>query len=217
MSLPGIRLALSDVTAASILDGMAEVQKRQLAKNPMQFLAEATKKVRRVLEQEMVRLVKYEPIEESHPLDLFETVIETKRETTATPKRGLYDRIIHDSGVEKHFAGELDNHHAVRVLIKLPASYKIPTPIGSYNPDFALVIEKKDLDNPAAEQRFYFTVETKGTTEWEKLKSDEKLKIECAVKHFEAIGLAAYLAPVDSLKSFDIRARERIGQTFFDM
>lgn len=208
--------SISQTAARTILARLPAAQKRQLATNPMQFLSEAAKKVRHVLERELVRLVQYEPTGEAHPLTLFDAEVETTGNTTATPKRGLYDRIIHDSDIEKNFAGDLDNHHAVRVFVKLPKTYKIPTPIGSYNPDFALVIEKRDLDAPEAEHRFFFTVETKGTAEWEKLKPDERMKIECAVKHFEAIGLKSYLAPVDSLKTFDTRARERINQTFFE-
>ena len=188
----------------------------QLQANPMQFLSEAAKRLRAVLERELVLGVKYEPDGGAHPLTLFEEVFETKGDTTETPKRGLYDRIIHDSDPEQNFASDLDSHHAVKVFVKLPKAYKIPTPIGTYNPDFALVIEKPNLDDGDAECRFFFTVETKGTAEWDKLKPEEWLKIQCAVRHFEAIGLKSYLAPVDSLKTFDTRARERTGQTFFE-
>ena len=72
------------------------------------------------------------------------------------------------------------------------------------------VLDEKDSS------RFYFTVETKGASEFEKLKEDEKLKIRCAVRHFEAIGLKGYLAPVEDLPSFDTKARERVGETFFN-
>lgn len=215
--------SISDATAASILEGMDKTQHKQLAKNPVQFLSEATQKVRRVVEKELVRLVKYETTGDMHPLDIFDAVIETKRNTTHTPKRCLYDRIIHDSDIEQSIAGDFDNEHAVRIFIKLPLGYKIPTPIGSYNPDFALVIEKPNLETALSDDntkapRFYFTVETKGTSDKDKLKPDEQMKIDCAVKHFEAIGLAAYLAPVDSLKSFDQKALQHpdINQTFFD-
>ena len=210
--------ALSANAAASILQGMDTAQKRQLAKNPLQFLAEATQRVRHVVEREMVRLVKYEPTGEEHPLSIFEEVIEDiKSDTTETPKHGLYDRFVHDSDIERDFARELDDHHIVRLFFKLPKAYKIPTPIGSYNPDFALVIEKQNLDKSSDTPHFYFVVETKGTSNIEDLKPDEKMKIKCAVKHFEAIGLAAYLAPVDSLKSFDEKALKHphLKQTFF--
>lgn len=208
--------AVSEMTAAKILNGLSDVAKRQLAKNPMHFLAEAIKRVKTVMANEMVRLVKYEPTGDHHPIDLLEEEIETVRPTVETPKRGLYDRLIYDSDVEKRFAGALDAENIVRVFLKLPSAYKIPMPFGgTYNPDFALVIQKTDLDDETI-SRFYFTVETKGAKEFEKLKEEEKLKIRCAVRHFEAICLKGYLAPVEDLPSFDAKARERVQESFFN-
>jgi type III restriction enzyme len=208
--------ALSDTAMASILSSLPEMQKNMLVKNPMAFLSEATKKLKHILNQEMVRLVKYEPTGDTHPLSLFKEVEETSRAITPTPFRGLYDAIIHDSEVEERFARDLERENVVRVFVKLPKEYKIQTPIGSYNPDFALVIHKPDLDHPEQEGRFYFTVETKGTAEWEKLRPEEKMKIECAIAHFKAIGLDTYLAPVEDLRSFDQQAFKKINQTFFE-
>lgn len=209
--------ALSEVTAAKILTGLPDTAKRQLAKNPMHFLSEGAKRIKNVMANEMVRLVKYEPTGDAHPLELLEEEIETVLPTVETPKRGLYDRLIYDSDVEKRFAGALDAENIVRVFLKLPSAYKIPMPFGgTYNPDFALVIQKTDLDDETDSSRFYFTVETKGAKEFEKLKEEEKLKIRCAVRHFEAIGLKGYLAPVEDLPSFDDKARERVGETFFN-
>lgn len=208
--------ALSERTAADILNQLDDTQKRQLAKNPMQYLSEAAKRIRTVVQDEMVRLVRYEPTGDMHPFDLLEPEYETQMPTVATPKRGLYDQIVYDSKIEHDFAGDLDDQNVVRVFLKLPREYKIPMPFGgTYNPDFALVIQKTGLDD-GDEQQFYFTVETKGAAEFEKLKEEEKLKIRCAVKHFEAIGLKGYLAPVENLKSFDDKARERVGETFFN-
>jgi type III restriction enzyme len=209
--------ALSEVTAAKILVGLSDISKRQLAKNPMQFLADAAKRIKAIMADEMVRLVRYEKTGDIHPFELLEEEIETVLPTVETPKRGLYDRLIYDSDVEKRFAGALDEESIVRVFLKLPKEYKIPMPFGgTYNPDFALVIQKTNLDDKTDSSRFYFTVETKGASEFEKLKEDEKLKIRCAVRHFEAIGLKGYLAPVEDLPSFDTKARERVGETFFN-
>jgi len=209
--------ALSEVTAAKILSGLNDVAKRQLAKNPMQFLADAAKRIKAIMADEMVRLVHYETTGDIHPLELLEEHLETVLPTIDTPKRGLYDRIIYDSDVEKRFAGSLDEENIVRVFLKLPSAYKIPMPFGgTYNPDFALVIQKSNLDDETDASRFFFTVETKGSAEFEKLKEEEKLKIRCAVRHFEAIGLKGYLAPVEDLPSFDAKARERVGETFFN-
>lgn len=202
-------------TLGSILTALPDTQKNMIANNPMQFMAEATKSLRFIVNEELVRLVKYEPLDEMHPLELFTPLEETKRDITATPRKGLYDYVIHDSDIEKNIAEDLDNHHTIRLFLKLPNSYKIPTPIGNYTPDFALVIEKANLDNPHAESLFYFTIETKGTDRGEKLKPDEQMKIKCAIKHFEALGMQGYLAPVDDLQAFDKKSRQAVGHTFF--
>ena len=208
--------AVSEMTAANILLGMAAGAKGQLAKNPMQFLSEASKRIRIVMSQEMVRMVKYEETGESYPMDLLKPEIETYKDLAPSPKRGLYDHAICDSGVEVNFATDIEAQNIVRVFVKLPTTYKIPMPFGgTYSPDFALMVQKKNLDDPKDTQQFYFTIETKGAAEFEKLKEEEKLKIQCAIRHFEAIGLQGYLAPVDNLQTFDTKAQERVGETFF--
>ena len=210
--------SLSEMTAAHILSGMEAGAKAQLAKNPMQFLSEASKRIRVVMSREMVRLVKYEETGESYPMDLLEPEIPTYSNLAATPQRGLYDHAICDSEIEEKFATDLDAQNIVRVFVKLPAAYKIPMPFGgTYNPDFALMVQKCNLDDATEAEQFYFTVETKGTSDRESLKEDEKLKIDCAMKHFEAIGLKGYLAPVDTLPTFDARAHKRVGETIFNL
>ena len=209
--------ALSEMTAARILLGIEAIAKKQLAQNPMQFLSEASKRIRLVMSQEMVRMVKYEPTGESYPMDLLKPKIPTYSDLAPTPRRGLYDHAICDSNIEVNFAKDLDAQNIVRVFVKLPAAYKIPMPFGgSYNPDFALMVQKKNLDDPEDTKQFYFTIETKGAAEFDKLKEEEKLKIQCAIRHFEAIGLQGYLAPVDNLKTFDTKAHERVGETIFN-
>ncbi len=210
--------ALATTTTAAILAGLPEAQQLMLIRNPMQFLAEATKALRRIVNNELVRLVWYEKTERTLSLDeLFSAEEETLRDTTPTPKRGLYDHIIHDSEVERNMATAFDNHTTVRLFLKLPPKYKIPTPIGNYTPDFALVMEKRNLDDPEnAKTRFYFIIETKGASDLDLLKPDEWMKIKCAMKHFAALGLPSYLAPVDNPDTFDALAREQVGETFFN-
>ncbi len=211
--------ALATTTAAAILSGLPAAQNAMLAANPMKFLADATKALRRIVNQELVRLVKYEKTGKTLSLDdLFTSEEKTTRDLTPTPKKGLYDHIIHDSNIEQDMAHEFDNHSTVRLFMKLPDKYKIPTPIGTYNPDFALVMEKQDIDNPDADTRFYFVIETKGTSELDKLKPDERMKIECAIRHFEALGIDSYFAPVDSTQTFDAQSKacKSVGETFFN-
>ena len=92
----------------------------------------------------------------------------------------VYDSIIYDSEVERKFAEALDQREDIKLFVKLPSFFKIETPIGTYNPDWAIV---KHDDNT-----IYLVRETKGTKDFEKLRNSEADKIKCGRKHFEAIG-----------------------------
>ena len=99
--------------------------------------------------------------------------------------KSLYNYVVYDSaGVERSFAEALDKQEEVLVFAKLPSAFKIDTPLGSYNPDWAYV-EEAD-----GERRVYFVTETKGGKNGEPaLRDAEKIKIGCAKKHFEALDL----------------------------
>lgn len=95
----------------------------------------------------------------------------------------VYDHIIYDSStVEKPFALALDNDPDVKMFFKIPDRFKIDTPIGNYNPDWAVLWEKN------GEQKLYFVIETKGTESLFNLKTPEQLKIHCGKEHFKALG-----------------------------
>ncbi len=208
---------LARATVIEILTGLPEEQLFMLAQNPMKFIAEAMKSLRGIITKEMVRLVSYERTGKTLSMtDLFSDEEETRRDITPTLRRGLYDHIIHDSPIEKDMAITFDGHSTVRLFLKLPKSYKIPTPIGGYTPDFALVMEKHDLNDSESKTKYYFVIETKGTDDLTKLRDDERLKIQFAIKHFEALGMEGYLAPVNSTQTFDDKARKAISKTFFD-
>jgi type III restriction enzyme len=155
----------------------------------------------------MVRLVKYQMTDEKFSDDNFQKEFETAGKIVLTANKGLYDKTICDSDNEKDFALSLENEGKVKLFIKLPDWYKIQTPIGTYNPDFALVVEKKELENQDNDKKFYFCIEIKGKKNKDELSRDERLKIECATKHFEALGFlkpeAGYLAPIKDFKHFE--------------
>ena len=92
-----------------------------------------------------------------------------------------YNYAICDSDVEYKFAMKFEEREEVKVYVKLPSWFKIETPIGSYNPDWAVVINEFD------EERLYFVVETKGKSDISLLREEERVKILCARKHFEAL------------------------------
>ena len=95
-------------------------------------------------------------------------------------KKHIYDFLITDSKKETEFAKDLENGE-VTVYAKLPSGFKIPTPVGNYNPDWAIVLDNKDF------KYVYFIAETKGSMSTTELRGVEKAKIECARKHFKAI------------------------------
>jgi type III restriction enzyme len=208
---------LSEATALSIntvIQILNKMQNKHLVnKNPVIFLTEATKKICEILDTEMVSLVSYQSLQDSYDTSLFKEIIETFGEVVPT-RNGLYDGVTYDSEVEKSFALDVDNENKVKAFLKLPRWYEIDTPIGKYNPDFALVLEKGSLDN-TIDIKYYFVIETKGSKEWNQLKESEKMKIQCAIKHFEAIGLEEYLAPVESFSDFKQKVNNKLDKQVF--
>ena len=109
-------------------------------------------------------------------------------------EHSVYDHIIYDSStVEKPFALALDNDPDVKMFFKIPDRFKIETPIGNYNPDWAVLWEKN------GEEKLYFIIETKGTRNIFNLKTPEQLKIHCGMEHFKALenGMEMHVATSD--------------------
>jgi type III restriction enzyme len=93
-------------------------------------------------------------------------------------EKHIYDYLIMDSNVEREFAMEPEAHNEVMVYAKLPKGFYINTPVGNYNPDWALVFDKEQV------KYVYFIAETKGSLDSLELRKIEKAKIKCAQKHF---------------------------------
>jgi len=110
----------------------------------------------------------------------------------------VYDHIVYDSGTESRFAQSLDNDPDVRMFFKIPSKFIIETPIGTYNPDWAVYLEHN------GDKKLYFVLETKGTTTLDDLRSPERLKIKCGNAHFEALdnGVAFPPEPVVDWREF---------------
>ena len=96
-------------------------------------------------------------------------------------QRHLYDHIVYDSTNERDFASELDTNTDVAVYVKLPDSFYISTPVGHYNPDWAIAFYEGTV------KHIYFVAETKGSMRSMQLRQIEESKIHCAREHFKAI------------------------------
>lgn len=96
-------------------------------------------------------------------------------------EKSIYDWVEYDSEIERQFAKDLDNDVDVKMFIKLPAWFKIDTPIGPHNPDWAFMTE--------ADEKLYFIRETKSSLDSDDRRTKENQKIKCGKGHFETIGV----------------------------
>ncbi len=183
-------VGLTRATLKAILEGCSRFDEFKV--NPATFLAQVGEKIDKVKTSLIARGVKYVRLPEDEwytmsdlELDDFTAYLGQNAWKPEVSDKSLYNYVVYDSaGVERSFAEALDKQDEVLVFAKLPSSFKIDTPLGSYNPDWAYV-EETD-----GEHRVYFVTETKGGKNGEpNLRDAEKLKIECAEKHFEALGL----------------------------
>ncbi len=196
--------SLSHTTVFRIINKLTTLDR--IARNPPQWIQEAAQRIRFFERDEMLRALQYTPTGEAVPLDILLESFPTFQPTEPTPQRGVYDHAICDSEtVEKPFARAADANAEVVCFLKLPADYKIPTPIGDYEPDWGIVMKRTNLRTGTADD-YYFVVETKGTNELNDqraLTEDERYKILCAQKHFAALGVELnYVAPVRDWQSF---------------
>ena len=180
------------LTRRTLLEILKRTQNRQPAlDNPHEFAAVSARIIREKLKDQLVEGIHYEKINEWYEMSQLDLEIETLAEYLIPAKRSLYNPVICDSKVEEQFVKDLENRKDVKLYLKLPSFFTIPTPIGSYNPDWAIVVEPRDeFGELTGEQMLYLVRETKGTTSVDDLRPDERRKIECGEQHFrEALGV----------------------------
>lgn len=219
-------------TVLSIFKRLDTPQRAMLAKNPPKFTQQALQILRQEMLDNLVRGLTYAVSNETLPFD-FDTIIEQsvmQSRVVETPNKGVYDKMVIDSQQERNFALEADNHSQSEVVcfLKLPSYYKIPVPKifnqdGYYEPDFAVVLKQKDRFN-ADESSYHFVVEIKGTRNIDDVSAltpSERFKIQCAQKHFAALGIQLnaenlqaidYIAPVDVYQHFKTQALNQIKE-----
>ncbi|MCO7202122.1 DEAD/DEAH box helicase family protein [Microbacterium sp. CnD16-F] len=162
--------------------------------NPNDYIAMAKRAIQTELAKLVVDGVQYEKIAGSvyelrelqrDGLEEKERFLDQMYEVKNTQKTD-FDFVVYDSDVERQFAELLDSREDVKLFMKLPAKFKIDTPVGPYNPDWA-IIKHED-----GEDRIYMIRETKSTLDDSKLRPTELAKIKSAKEHFKAIGIDDY-------------------------
>ena len=145
--------------------------------------AEATRLINEQKATVIIERLSYDEIAECHDIDIF-TAGQSKQDFTKAGeklKNHIYDYVVTDSKVERDFVKELDSSTEVVVYAKLPRGFLIPTPVGDYNPDWAISFKEGSV------KHIYFVAETKGSMSTMELRAIEETKIECARKFFEEI------------------------------
>ncbi len=168
-------------TIADILKGMNVAVFAQFKTNPESFIAEATRLINEQKATVIVEHLAYDPVEETYDLDIFTASQSRQDFTNAGGKlqHHIYDYVVTDSKVERQFVNNLDTSTDVVVYAKLPRGFLIPTPVGDYNPDWAISFKEGKV------KHIYFVAETKGSMSTMELREIEKTKIKCARKFFD--------------------------------
>ncbi len=192
---------LTRKAVVAILKGIQPSKFNQFKDNPEEFIIKAAALINDEKATAIIEHITYDVLDERYGMDIFtEPTIKGKLGVNAMKaNRHLYDHIVYDSTNERDFATDLDTNKDVAVYVKLPDGFYISTPVGKYNPDWAIAFYKGTV------KHIYFVAETKGTLDTMKLKHItpvEQAKIDCAKEHFKAISSDDVVyAVVDSYKS----------------
>ncbi|MBW5416224.1 MULTISPECIES: type III restriction-modification system endonuclease [Pseudomonas] len=170
-------------TVADILRGINVAVFAQFKTNPENFIAEAVRLINEQKAAVIIEHLAYDPVADQFDLNIF-TTGQTKQDFSKAGdklQRHIYDYVLTDSNIEREFVKELDTCTDVVVYAKLPRGFLIPTPVGDYNPDWAISFKE------GAVKHVYFVAETKGSMSSMHLTPIELTKIDCARKFFDEI------------------------------
>ena len=174
---------LTRKAVVQILSGIRKDVFDQFKYNPEEFIIKAAGLINDEKATAIIEHITYNMLDERYDADIFtEPAIKGRLGVNAIKaRRHLYDHIVYDSENERDFAEKLDTDAKVAVYVKLPKGFYISTPVGRYNPDWAIAFHKDSV------KHIYFVAETKGSLSSLQLRLIEEAKIHCAREHFKAI------------------------------
>lgn len=176
---------------------LAEIVRRcdrqaDAVRNPHEFATVSVRLIKSRLRQQLVDGIRYEKLDEWYRMEQFALEFQSWREHLIPSEHSAYDHVPVDSEVERRFAEDLERREDVKLYVKLPGWFVVPTPIGDYNPDWAVVVEPRDeFGRATGEALLYLVRETKGTTDLSGLRPEEAMKVRCGERHFHgALGVS---------------------------
>lgn len=170
-------------TVADILKGIEPTVFSQFAKNPEEFILRAANLINEQKATVIIEHITYNLLDETYDDDIFtDHTLKGKLGYNAiSVDKSIFNNIVYDSKNEESFVKKLDAANEVVVYAKLPSGFYINTPVGKYNPDWAIAFKDETV------KHIYFVAETKGSLSTLSLRGVEELKIHCAREHFRAI------------------------------
>ena len=174
---------LTRKTIIQILQGIRSDVFNQFKDNPEEFIIKAATLINDEKATTIIEHITYDVMDEKYGTEVFtDPTIKGRLGVNAMKvKKHLYDHLVYDSTNEQKFAAELDTNKDVAVYVKLPDGFYISTPVGHYNPDWAIAFYEGTV------KHIYFVAETKGSMNSMQLRLIEESKIHCAREHFKAI------------------------------
>ena len=174
---------LTRKAVVSILRGIDKVVFGQFANNPEEFIIKAAQIINEQKATTIIQHITYNKLDAVYDTTVFtEPTLKGQLGVNAmAANKHLYDYILYDSANERTFAESVDTSNKVAVYVKLPNGFFISTPVGKYNPDWAIAFHEGKV------KHIYFVAETKGSMSTMQLREIEKAKIHCAREHFKAI------------------------------
>lgn len=191
IQLPDLLTELQDrtqLTRKTIVRILTESMRlNDFKRNPQQFIEMSADAINRCKRLALVDGIKYQRLGDEHyyAQELFETEELTGylKNLVQDTQKSVYQHVVYDSSIERDFAEALEKNEAIKVYAKLPGWFKVPTPLGTYNPDWAVLVERN------GQEQLYFVVETKSSLFDDDLRDRESGKIICGAAHFRALAV----------------------------
>ena len=168
-------------------------------RNPQEFIDLAAEAVNRCKRLAIVDGIKYQRLGDAqyYAQELFEQEELTGYlKNLLDARKSVYEQVVYDSDTEAAFADQLEKNTAIKVYAKLPGWFTVPTPLGGYNPDWAVLVEEEDRE------RLYFVVESKGAVFADSLRPTEKAKTDCGKAHFNALETGIAFTVANTFEAF---------------
>jgi type III restriction enzyme len=175
------------LTRITIFDILSNVKNLNLIfDNPQDYIEKVSLIIKHELNDLLLDGIKYVELNDYWKMELFKEIETYENKMIAdVNNKSIYESIVFDSDGEEEFAKKLENDTSVKLFVKLPRWFIVETPVGEYNPDWAVVYEERDLQGKITE-KLYLVRETK-FADLNNLRYNEEYKIKCAKKHFKTI------------------------------